>query len=110
MPNLGTKLRKALAITLVAMTGGCVGLCAGMTTFSPPPATKGTFPLPHQIPKYPDGISLRFAMVHDVLHERFARHGPAYYRERNRRVREALDTIGAQPPAPGQPRQQYFDL
>jgi hypothetical protein len=29
-------------------------------------------------------------MVHDVVHERFLRHGPAFYRERNRRAREAL--------------------
>jgi hypothetical protein len=35
-------------------------------------------------------VSLRFAMVHDVLHERFARHGRDYYLERNRRVREEL--------------------
>ena len=33
---------------------------------------------------------MRFAMVHDVIHERFPRHGSAYYEERNRRVSAAL--------------------
>ena len=47
-------------------------------------------PFPHHIPKTPGGVSLRFAMVQDVIHERFARHGRAYYAERNRRAREDL--------------------
>src|SRR5437763_121576 len=53
----------------------------------PPPRA---YPLPYHVPKYPGSVSFRFAMAHDVIHERFARHGDAYYRERNRRVREAL--------------------
>ena len=48
------------------------------------------YPYPHHIPRQPDGVSLRFAMVNDVVHERFPRHGPAYYKERNRRVSQAL--------------------
>jgi hypothetical protein len=48
-------------------------------------------PLPHHVPKFPEGITFRFAMAHDVIHERFARHGSAYYTERNQRVREALE-------------------
>jgi hypothetical protein len=44
------------------------------------------YPLPHQVPKYPNGIALRFAMVHDVLHDRYPRHGKAYYQERNRQI------------------------
>jgi hypothetical protein len=35
------------------------------------------YPPPHHVPKYLDGISLRFAMVHDVLHGRYPRHGKA---------------------------------
>jgi hypothetical protein len=54
------------------------------------------YPLPHCVPKYPDGVSLRFAMVHDVLHERYTRHGDAYYAERNRRVRETMQKIEAE--------------
>jgi hypothetical protein len=50
-------------------------------------------PLPHQVAKYPDGVSFRFAMVHDVIHERYPRHGKAYYRERNRLVRAEIAKI-----------------
>lgn len=47
-------------------------------------------PLPHHVPKFPGVASLRFAMVHDVLTERYAKHGPAWYEERNRRTRLLL--------------------
>jgi hypothetical protein len=47
-------------------------------------------PMPHHVPKAAGGISFRIAMVHDVIHERFARHGAAYHRERNRVAREKL--------------------
>jgi len=50
-------------------------------------------PYPHVVPKSKDGVSLRFAMVHDVIHERFPRHGPAYYQERNHRTRLALNEV-----------------
>jgi hypothetical protein len=33
------------------------------------------FPLPHHVPQYAGGLSFRFAMIHDVLHERFEKHG-----------------------------------
>jgi hypothetical protein len=56
-------------------------------------------PLPHHIPKYPGGVSFRFAMVSDVLHERFPRHGPAYYRERDRLTREQLGKLDRADPA-----------
>jgi hypothetical protein len=76
----------------------CVGSCAGLTVslsnllpWEETTSVKGQrYPLPHQIPKYAKGISLRFAMMHDVIHERFPRHGKAYYAERNRLVRLAL--------------------
>ncbi|HYE18448.1 MAG TPA: hypothetical protein VEA69_08385 [Tepidisphaeraceae bacterium] len=51
-------------------------------------------PLPHQLPKYPGGIALRFSMVHDVLHERFPKHGPAYYTHRNALVTAQLAKLG----------------
>src|ERR1700733_11009816 len=50
------------------------------------------YPLPHHIPKYPGNLTLRFAMVYDVIHERFPHHGPDYYRARNQSVKEALKT------------------
>lgn len=65
------------------------------------------YPLPHQIPKYPDGISFRYAMVHDVLHDRYPRHGNAYFQERNRR---ALGAIAKNKDAEGLPPPEQFGL
>ncbi|MFO0808784.1 MAG: hypothetical protein U0746_09195 [Gemmataceae bacterium] len=80
------------AAVLFGAVGGC---CVGV---SQPPGDGPTvaLPYPHHVPKTPGGVSLRFAMVQDVIHERFAKHGPAYYRERNRRARADL---AANPPA-----------
>jgi hypothetical protein len=96
---------------VAAAVGGLVGGLSGSTDLvqsrlrpSPQPQE---YPLPHHIPKYPGGISLRFAMVHDVLHERFPRHGRAYYVERNRRVRAALQKARTHT---FQPTDEYFKL
>ena len=56
-------------------------------------------PLPHHVPEHRDGASLRFAMVQDVLHERFARHAPAFYAARNRLVESRLQSLGPDDPA-----------
>jgi len=80
-------------VAVLAIVGGIVGLFVGYSHRLPGQPTHGVihdYPLPHHIPKYPGGVSLRFAMVHDVIHERFPRHGEAYYQERNRRARETL--------------------
>jgi hypothetical protein len=50
-------------------------------------------PLPHHVAPAPDAASFRFAMVHDVIHERYPRHGPAYYRERERLARERIAVV-----------------
>ncbi|MFL5339458.1 MAG: hypothetical protein ACJ8F7_04755 [Gemmataceae bacterium] len=50
-------------------------------------------PLPHHVPKSPHAASFRFAMAHDVIHERYPKHGPAFYRERERKARERLTQI-----------------
>jgi hypothetical protein len=69
--------------------GGCwAGF--GLKTAVPEPRRIQEYPLPYHIPKYKDGISFRFAMVHDVLHERFPRHSKEYYEKRNIQVRQAL--------------------
>src|SRR5262245_57653191 len=56
-------------------------------------------PLPHHVPKVRGGLSFRFVMAHDVLHERFAKHGPAHYRERNRLTRARLEKLVPDDPA-----------
>src|SRR5271163_3554260 len=65
-------------------------------------------PLPHHIPKYPGNLTLRFAMVHDVIHERFPHHGPDYYRARNREVQKAI--ADQCPVAKGKEADEYFRL
>ncbi len=92
MPNLGC--RTALVL-MMAVAGGILGLCTGgLVLFQGRSVAEREYPYPHQIPKYPGGISLRLAMVHDVIHERFPRHGTAYYTERNRIVRDQLAKTG----------------
>ena len=53
------------------------------------PNSKHRFPI--EFPRRPTPVSLRFAMVHDVIHERFAKHGRADYEARNRLVLQALE-------------------
>ncbi|HEV2949652.1 MAG TPA: hypothetical protein VGX70_19910, partial [Gemmataceae bacterium] len=77
---------------------------------SPPPAPQTALPLPHHIAKNPGGVSLRFAMVNDVLTERFAKHGGAYYSERNRQVRAELERIKSHRKPGEKPSEQYFAL
>lgn len=98
----GTLARLALT-ALAAGLGWVVGwVWAVVGTFPPDldryPFLAKSFPLPHQVPKYQDGLTFRFAMVHDVVHERFPKHGAAYYRERNRLTRDALALLPADDP------------
>jgi hypothetical protein len=52
----------------------------------------------YRVPKVPGGTALRLAMVHDVLHERYLRHGTAWYRQRNRDARQFLASEPATQP------------
>lgn len=49
--------------------------------------------LPHHVPSKQGGVSFRFAMVHDVLHERFFKHGPSWYAARNEDVKKQLQLL-----------------
>lgn len=70
-------------------TGGCVGFSA-----TPFDAGKAVYArLPHHVAPAPDAASFRFAMVHDVIHERYPRHGPAFYQERERLAREKMAVL-----------------
>jgi predicted transcriptional regulator len=82
------------ALGVCAFVGGCVaggGVAASRS--SPDPGRLLYAPLPHHVPPAPDAASFRFAMVHDVIHERYPRHGPAYYRERERLARERIAVV-----------------
>jgi hypothetical protein len=98
-----------LKMTLLGLfAGGLLGLSNLLPALSLATPQRG--PLPHQIAKYPGGISLRFAMVHDVLHERFPKHGDAYYRARNDSARRQLDTLLSTPPGTTRPTDQAWRL
>jgi hypothetical protein len=103
-------------IALAAFTGLLVGIMVGpaMSRILPlvprEAARPEALPLPHHVPTHPGGVSLRFAMVHDVIHERFPRHGTAYYQERNRRANEALKELKAHSTPDGKAPEKYFPL
>ena len=87
--------RRIVLTAVAASLGWCVGWVGGsIGNILPQPASypflAQKLPLPHHVPKYPGGVSFRFAMAHDVIHERFAKHGSAHYRERDRITREKL--------------------
>jgi hypothetical protein len=89
---------------IVAVVGFFVGCGTGLVRYYPPNSEDYAFlaesvPLPHHVPSQRFGTAFRFAMVHDVIHERFPRHGPAYYEERNRQTSTKLAT--AAPDNPG---------
>jgi len=52
-----------------------------------------TGPAPYRTPRTFGGTALRMAMVHDVLHQRYPRHGTAYYEHRAASVRARLADV-----------------
>jgi hypothetical protein len=94
-----------------AFAGAAAGLVAAVIGLVPPdPRGPTALPLPHHVPRHPGGLTLRFAMVHDTLHERYPRPGTAWLKQRENNcragIREAADRLqpGRQPPP------AYFDL
>src|SRR3954447_3240545 len=85
-----------LPVPLAAMlfVGGCVaGGGAGAARSSSGRGATVYAPLPHHVPPSPDATPFRFAMVHDVVHERYPRHAAAFYAERECLARERLAVL-----------------
>jgi hypothetical protein len=81
-------------LAVLLFVGGCVGGGAIAASWARPDRGATVYaPLPHHVPPSPDATPFRFAMVHDVIHERYPRHGPAYYAERERLARERLAVL-----------------
>jgi hypothetical protein len=79
---------------LLVFVGGCVGGGIIGVRLTPGDRESAIYaPLPHHVAPSPDSASFRFAMVHDVIHERYAKHGPAFYEERERLAREKLAVL-----------------
>lgn len=104
---LPTRLRPVDIIALPLLFG-LIGLLFGaaVTWDAAAPTEDHAYPLPHHIPTYPGNLTLRFAMVHDMIHDRFPRHGAAYYRARNQAAQKALEKL--QPTQKGAVAAQYF--
>lgn len=64
-------------------------------------------PAPWLIPKNANGSALRMAMIHDVLHERFLVHGPAWFEHRHVKTARLLAEYDDGTKAKDQ---RYFDL
>jgi hypothetical protein len=95
---------RLILMGFAAAFGFGVGYLVGAAPYLVPmsgndPELAELIPLPHHVPEHPGGISFRFAMAHDVIHERFPKHGPAHYRERDRLTREQLAPLGLDDPA-----------
>lgn len=86
---------RTLACGIALFVGGFIVTAIGvhyLRLATPEPVLQYRI-LPHQEPKFPGAATFRFAMVHDVVHERFPKHGPAYYIERERLARERLTHV-----------------
>src|SRR5260370_16449392 len=86
----GRRLLWPLFAGWVAFVPGCIGSFFASLEL---PRRVESVPLPHHVPKSPNAASFRFAMAHDVIHERYPKHGPEFYRERERKPRERLKQI-----------------
>lgn len=84
---------KSLRRFILPVLFGGIGFLLGGLSPLPGAIVEREFPTPHHVPKHPGNLTLRFAMVHDVIHDRFKRHGPDYYRARNRAVEMALQSL-----------------
>lgn len=96
--------RRLALLAAAAAVGYGVGWAAGAVGHLLPRSEDYPFlaeraPLPHHIPPVKGGAALRFAMVHDILHERYPRHGKAYYAERVRVTQRKLAALAADDPA-----------
>jgi hypothetical protein len=108
MENSGIRIRGIYRVIVF----GALGLFAGYfiaLQWNPLPLRSRTqiVPAPYILPKIPGGTALRLAMVHDVLHERYLRHGSAWYTQRNT---EARKIVAQEAPArDSAPSPQYLD-
>ncbi len=85
--ELPSRPARVVLVSFATVTFAALGLLIGGALG---PKEVLDLPRPHTIPLVSGGTSLRIAMIHDVLHERYVVHGPAWYRERERRAREAI--------------------
>lgn len=103
--------RKAITgmprLVVLGLLGGFLGMLVALQWNPLPFGTRRQIvAAPYRVPKIPGGTPLRLAMVHDVLHERYLRHGTAWYQRRNETAR-AVIAHGADSAAAPSP--EYLD-
>ncbi|QDU64134.1 hypothetical protein Pan216_50230 [Planctomycetes bacterium Pan216] len=94
-------------VLIAALIGGVIG-CIVSFQSAPREQQYVLIPAPHLIAKTPEATPLHFAMVHDVLHQRYPVHGSSYYLARNRARREALRSEDARRSANEPPSLAYL--
>jgi hypothetical protein len=99
------RIGRAVLFALAVLIGGCAGFVVPFATNPPTYRAENyeflaeSVPLPHHVPQYSGHVALRFAMVHDVIHERYPKHGRAYYEARTRATRARLAPLHPDNPA-----------
>ena len=98
------RLIALIGVIIGTFFGGCTGFVTSNVVYvSITPQRYGFLAqrvsLPHHVPQFRGGVSLRLAMVHDVLHERFPKHGSVWYETRNRSTEKLLSQQPESDPA-----------
>lgn len=90
-PTPAPGLRLAVVLLVALLIGG-LGALLGVALPGVAPSQQ-TLPLPYRVAANPGGTALRLAMVHNVIHQRYARHGESFYRARNERAQAAIAAL-----------------
>ncbi len=73
-----TRARRLVGVAVVAALFGFLGLFFALGEAFLSEGRVVAEPAPYRVALMPDGTALRVAMVYDVVHQRFPRHGPAW--------------------------------
>lgn len=87
-------------LIIVGCMGGLLGLFVA-ASWNPLPLGSRTkiIPAAYRVPKIPGGTPLRMAMVHDILHERYLRHGTAWHVRRMEFSRTSIEQTTEEQPS-----------
>lgn len=97
---MSTKITGWPRVMILAFGGFLIGFILTLNgAFKLPLRTQTVYyPAAYELPKMPGGTSLRLAMLHDVLLERYLRHGTTWYEKRNAQSRAIIDAEKATTP------------
>ncbi|HVX87185.1 MAG TPA: hypothetical protein VH253_20540 [Phycisphaerae bacterium] len=85
---------RCVRVGLLCVLGTIIGPLATCGNFIPLGSRRAVHGMAYTVPKFPGGTSLRMAMVHDVLDERYLVHGEAWNREQSRVARGVIAAWG----------------